>query len=471
MDENNLNLNKNSKSEDNISVKTYLSVGMGNMLFGFLTTVISTRLFDFYENEIGLSTVIVTTIFIVYALISIVNNPLIGYFIDKPRKYWSKYGKRFLWIVAGGILWTLSFVLLFTIPNLDADKDWIVLTIWLLIVICIYSISYTIYGVSYGGFIPDRFRTDEQRLRVSSIGMGLMIIGTILAAVIPPMIIEYGNRASFLNMAITVSIIGVFIVIATIPGVREDQWMIDRILSIDTRKESAKFSEMIKIAIKHRNFVAYLCIFTAIQSMVLIMTASIPYLVRFVLNEKAIVESYILGGFIISGFLSVPLWLFVAKKLGDFKKVLILGSLLTMLFTIPLLFINSLVFAIIATALLGVGMIGINMILFPMFGDVIDEATIKNKTRQESFYVGFRSLFGAVAVIIQAVSFGLIHVFMGFEPGSSTQSSRAILGLIIQVAIIPMIIMTIGITLFWKFYDLTPERKEQIQAKLKDLNL
>ena len=82
MDENNLNLNKNSKSEDNISVKTYLSVGMGNMLFGFLTTVISTRLFDFYENEIGLSTVIVTTIFIVYALISIVNNPLIGYFID-----------------------------------------------------------------------------------------------------------------------------------------------------------------------------------------------------------------------------------------------------------------------------------------------------------------------------------------------------------------------------------------------------
>jgi len=471
MDEINFSLDKKSKPKDNIPTKTYLSVAMGNVLFGFLTTVIGTRLFDFYENEIGLSTVIVTTIFIVYALISIVNNPLIGYFIDKPRKFWSKYGKRFLWIVIGGILWALSFVLLFTIPNLDADKDWIVLTIWLLIVICIYSISYTIYGVSYGGLIPDKFRTDEQRLRVSSIGMGLSVIGTVLAAVIPPMIIKYGNKASFLTMAIIVSMIGVILVIATIPGVKEDQWMIDRILSIDTKKEATKFSEMIKIALKQKNFVAYLCIFTAIQSMVLIMTASIPYLVRFVLNEKAIVESYLLVGFIVSGLLSVPLWLKVAKKIDDFKKVLILGSLLTILFTIPLLFINSLLFAIIATALLGVGMIGINIILFPIFGDVIDEATVINKTRQESFYVGFRSLFGGVAVIIQAISFGLIHIYMGFEPGSATQSSRAILGLHIQVAIIPMIIMIIGITLFWKFYDLTPVRKEKIQAKLRDLNL
>ena len=172
-----------------------------------------------------------------------------------------------------------------------------------------------------------------------------------------------------------------------------------------------------------------------------------------------------------TGLISVPLWAMLAKKLGDFKKVLIIGTLLTMLFTIPLLFITTILSAILATALLGVGIIGMSVMIFPMFGDVIDEATIRNGARQESFYVGLRSLFARVAIIIQAVSFGLIHIFMGFEPGSSTQSPRAILGLRIQVAIIPMIIMTVGIILFWKFYDLTPERKEQIQAKLKELNL
>ena len=471
MDENNLSLDKKSETEDIISNKIYVSAAIGSMMMSFLITVSGTRLYDFYENEIGLSTGLVSIIFIIYALWSIVNNPLIGYFIDKPRKFWRKYGKRFIWIVFGGILWAVSFIFLFAVPDLDTEKDWIILTIWFLIGICVYSVCFSIYDVAYGGFIPDKFRSDEQRLRVSSIGMGLGIIGTVLAAVIPPIIIEYGNKSSFLTMAIIVSIIGIVMLLATIPGIREDQLMIDRILSLDTRKEVAKFSDMIKIAFKHRNLVAYLCISTAIQTMLFIMTASIPYLVRFILNEKAIVESYLLLGFIVTGLFSVPLWVIIAKKLGDFKKVLILGSLLTIIFSIPLLFVDSLLFAIVATALLGVGIIGINVIIFPLFGDVIDEATARNGIRQESFYVGIRALFAKVAIIIQAVTFGLIHIFMGFEPGSTTQSSSAILGLRIQVAVIPMIIMIIGVSLFWKFYDLTPERKEQIQAKLKKLNI
>jgi len=471
MDEINGNIDFQNTSENTISTKIYLSAATGQMMFSFLVTVSGTRLFDFYENEIGLSTGLVTFIFIIYALWSIVNTPLIGYFIDKPRKFWSKYGKRYLWIVFGGMLWAVSHIFLFVVPDLDAEKDLIILTIWFLIVICVYSVCFTIYDVAYGGFIPDKFRSDEQRLRVSSIGMGLGVMGTLLAAVLPPLIIEYGNRESFLTMAIIVSIIGVIMLLATIPGIREDQWMIDRILSVDTRKEVAKFSDMIKIAFKHRNLLAYLCIFTAISAMLIIMTASIPYLVRFILNEKAIVESYLFLGFIVTGLLSVPLWVKIAKKLGDFKKVLILGSLLTILFTIPLFFVNSLLFAIVATALLGVGIIGINVIIFPLFGDVIDEATARNGTRQESFYVGSRALFANVAIIIQAVTFRLIHIFMGFEPGSSTQSPRAVLGLRIQVAIIPMIIMIIGIILFWKFYDLTPEKKEQIKQQLKQKNL
>jgi Na+/melibiose symporter-like transporter len=124
-----------------------------------------------------------------------------------------------------------------------------------------------------------------------------------------------------------------------------------------------------------------------------------------------------------------------------------------------------------ATAILGVGIIGISVMVFPMFGDVIDEATTRNGIRQESFYTGFRSLFARFAIIIQATTFGLIHIFMGFEPGSSTQSPRAILGLRIQLALVPMLIMTIGLILFWKLYDLTPERKKLIQAKLKELKL
>lgn len=471
MDETNGNIDFQNKSKNSLSTKIYVSAAIGQMMINFFITVCGTRLFDYYENEIGLDTAVVSLIFIIYALWSIVNTPLIGYFIDKPKKFWRKYGKRFLWIVIGGILWSISHIFLFIVPDLVPNKDWVILTILLLIIICIYSIFFTLYDVSYGGLIPDKFRTDEQRLRVSAFGIGLALMGSVLGGVLPPMIIEYGNRSTFILMAILVSIIGVVMVITQLPGVKEDQWMIDRILSVDTEKEYARFSEMIKIAFKHRNFVAYLCIFTANQALICIMTASLPYIVRFILYEEAIIEAYLLLGFIVAGLISVPLWATLANKLGDFKKTLLIGTILTIIFTVPLFFVNTILLAILATALLGVGLIGIGVIIFPMFGDIIDEATMRNGTRQESFYVGVRTLFARVAIIIQAVTFGLIHIFMGFEPGSSTQSSKAILGLRIQVAIIPMIIMTFGTILFWKFYDLTLEKKEQVQEKLKQLKL
>jgi Na+/melibiose symporter-like transporter len=36
---------------------------------------------------------------------------------------------------------------------------------------------------------------------------------------------------------------------------------------------------------------------------------------------------------------------------------------------------------------------------------------------------------------------------------------------------IPAIIMVIGVLIFWKLYDLTPEKKAIIRKKLEELNI
>ncbi|TFG24938.1 MAG: hypothetical protein EU532_12165, partial [Promethearchaeota archaeon] len=132
MDGTNDNLNLLNTSEKPISTKIYFSAGMGFMMVNFFIIVCGTRLFDYYENEIGLDTFIVTIIFVIYALWSIINTPLIGYIVDQPRKFWKKYGKRFLWIVISGLLWSISHIMLFAVPNVDPKKEWVILTIWLL---------------------------------------------------------------------------------------------------------------------------------------------------------------------------------------------------------------------------------------------------------------------------------------------------------------------------------------------------
>lgn len=461
---------KRVESKD-ISLKIFVSVGFGQMLIEFLLAVFGTRVFDFYENEIGLATGIIALAFIMYAVWNMFNDPLAGYIADKPRKFWKKYGKRYLWIVFGGFFWAVSFVFLFAVPDVDPNADVLFLFFWLLITICIYDTLFSIYDVNYNGLIPDKFRTDEHRVKLASFAVAFGVIGTVLGAVLPPMIITYGDRTSFFTMSIIVSIIGVVILLLLIPGIKEDQEMIDRAFRVDAQKEQISFFKMMRVALKQKSFVAYLCIFTFYQATVLLMVGSIPYVVRFILKEEAIVESYIMLGYIFTGLISIPFWSKFAQKKGDFKKSFILGGLLMVIFIIPLIFVETVLWVIIAVAILGIGSIGFWVMMLPVISDIVDEAAVRNGVRQEGFYMGVRTFFGRIAIIIQAITFALIHILTGFEPGSATQSATAVFGLRLQVAVVPMFLMLIGILLFWRLYDITPEKKEKIKAQLEELDL
>ncbi|MBK5134262.1 MFS transporter, partial [Candidatus Bathyarchaeota archaeon] len=45
---------------------------------------------------------VVTLIFLVYSLVDAFNDPMIGYFTDRSKKFTARFGKRFLWIAVGG---------------------------------------------------------------------------------------------------------------------------------------------------------------------------------------------------------------------------------------------------------------------------------------------------------------------------------------------------------------------------------
>ena len=48
-----------STPEKSIPLKIFVSVGIGQMLIEFLLAVFGTRVYDFYENEIGLASGII----------------------------------------------------------------------------------------------------------------------------------------------------------------------------------------------------------------------------------------------------------------------------------------------------------------------------------------------------------------------------------------------------------------------------
>jgi Na+/melibiose symporter-like transporter len=393
------NSEKKPKQPEKIPLLVFFSFAFGDLLIELYVAAFGVRVFDFFENEVGLATGLIALAFIIYAGWNMINDPLVGFLADKPRGFWRKHGKRFIWIITGGIGASLSFILIFAAPELDPETDWFFLFLWLLVTICLFDTFFSMFNTNYNGLIPDKFRTDEQRLRISSFEVGLGIFGTVTGVVIPPMLIIYGVRSTFVTMAIVIGIIGIILVILQIYGIREDKSMIDRYYQTAEQLQKVKFSDMIKIAVKQKSFLGYLLLYTLYQSTIALLLGSIPYLVRFILKEEAITESYILLGYIIAGLASVPLWAKVALKKGN-KRVFLVGGFMISALTVPFLFISDLISVIIVAALIGVGLIGFWLMLNPILADVIDKAVVNNKIRQKGFYMGVRTFFGRIALII-----------------------------------------------------------------------
>jgi Na+/melibiose symporter-like transporter len=121
--------------------------------------------------------------------------------------------------------------------------------------------------------------------------------------------------------------------------------------------------------------------------------------------------------------------------------------------------------------LVGIGIGGTWIMLAPVLADVIDESVVRTGKREEGIYNGFQQFFGRIAILIQAITFVVVHTLTGFKEGSSTQSPEAIFGIHIHFALMPMIFMLIGCFIFWKWYDLTPDKAKINQDKVKELGL
>ncbi len=182
-------------------------------------------------------------------------------------------------------------------------------------------------------------------------------------------------------------------------------------------------------------------------------------------------QTLLSAGFLIGALFSSPLWIKLAHKTNNNKKVILIAAVVLTVFTLPFTFINDYIGLFIALILWGVGLGGFWALLAPILADVIDESVVLTGSREEGIYNGFQAFFGRFAIIMQAITFALVHTLTGFEEGMSTQPAEAVWGVHLHFGLIPMIFMLIATIIFWKWYKLTPDKVKSNQEKIKELGL
>jgi len=403
-------------------------------LFGqWVSAAFGFTVFFFYEVVIGLPTILAMTAFIIYSIWNAVNDPLMGYVMERIHMPWErKRGvRRFPWMVIAAITWVLSYLLIYLVPSgwygsaaIVRANQWFIFG-WYLGTLFLYDFLVAIWDVNVLSLFPDKFRGLNERRSVQGA--------------------YYAERKE---------------------------------KGLDQEVES--FFKSAKTALTNRTFVIKVLHFFGYQVGAVMIQTSAFYIVTYVLDAPAETITLLLGSMLLGALISVPLWTYFSKRVNDNRKMgLIAGFILVYTF-IPFIFIEDLILWMIFLIFFGVGIGGHWFIDAPLITDVLDDIAVKTNKRQQAIYYGYQAFFARFGGTFIALTISITHILTGFIEGmpnlsdliaASPTPEMAIFGIRIHSAIVPALFVLITVLLFWKYYDLTPDKVAANREKLEELGI
>ena len=467
------------------SIPIMISYGGYQTFSQWITGAFGLYVFFFYEVEIGLNVGIAAIALVIYSIWNAVNDPLIGYLMERIHMPWEKrWGKRFPWAFLGAIPWLFSYVAIFLVP-LDwhpVNDQWLIFT-WFLITLIIYDSIFTLWNVNATAMYPDKFKSSSERRLATGIGTLMGMIGIAVGSIIPPMFIDTGFPDTYRIMAWMGVGIGIILFFLMLPGIRENLKMRERYQQyriVAKEQEREPFFKTAKKVIRDRVFMVKVIYFFGYQAAVALLSASGPYMITYVIQGDAGTLGILMAFILIGALISMPIWTFIGQKVNNNKKMSLVAGIVMFLTFLPVFFVNGFPFFMIALFLFGIGLGGQWFMDPPTMGDVLDDIAIRSGKREAAIYYGYQSFFIRLSGSFQALLFALVHILTGFPAGvtsyaqlvaQSPTPELALLGIRAHAALIPAILVLITIFMFWKWYDLTPEKVAANKEKIKDLGL
>lgn len=450
------------------SKRIMASYNIATFVSDLLGAILAVMLFAFYETEVGLSTSLTGIALIIFAVWDATNDTIVGYISDHPNRFTKRWGRRFPLVVGSFIPMVCLFILIFY-PPLGASQ-WAIFG-WLVITTCIFDTIESIFLINFFGLFPDKFRSESERVTASAIGTYFTIFGVVVGGLVPPMIIVFGEIDSYVLMAWITVTASLICYPLFIPGMRDDQEAVDQFIANYEKTERRSFIQALSMTLTHKNFSVYLLLLLAYFTLSNSLSSSMFYYARYVLATEATIVMQFMVAMFTGALIGVILWLMYVRKTHNTRGVMIYGGLVMVVAAMIFSFIPGIISIMATLFVLGLGLGGVLTMLGPIFGDVVDESVVQTHQRNEGLFGGVRFFVTNLSRVLMSIIFTVVHELTGFIEASEIQPASAILGIKLHSGFIPAMFMLAGVLIFWKYYDITPDKAHQIKEKLKGLNL
>jgi len=444
-----------------------VAFGFGYIFVNWLLSYGLANVFYFYQVEIGLNVIYVGVAYAIFAIWNMVNDPLLGYFTDKPLKWTPKYGLRAPWVVVTTIP-VLVFFYLIWIPPQGAGA--MVIFIWFIIFTCLHDTFFSIYNDHiYGGF-TNQFPSEYERRRAFAIVTIMLFIVLTFMTILSSQLIVYGNPDSFVMWSVVMIILLAIYSIVIFPGVRESEEMKQMFLTAYEKADETSFFTNLKIALKTKNFRVSLCGYTITLTATTLFGGATIYYFRYIYGIPFTMTAIPALFGVVASLAMIPFWSNYARKHG-FKKCYATAYIIHGFLFLPFLFTFDIITHTIFYVIYNMVYIGEVTMLMPVASDTYDEVSSNVGRRVDASLVGIRTFFFRVALLVQAIVFTVIFLATGFNPNTETQTLQAQMGIRVAGALIPAILMITMGFIFRKYYTLEGEEKMALVRKLKDLGI
>lgn len=440
---------------NSITNKIRIGYGIGDYAICLYWSGVSLYLLYFYTDVVGITPQMAGLIYAIGIAWDAITDPFMGYMAERTR---TKMGSYRPYIYYGSIPLALSFVVLLWVPPFEG----ILLLSFLIVVNLIHRTCFTIVSVPYSSLTARITDDSDERTKLTTARMLAASFGTFsISALAFPIVLYFGGgeeALGFVYLGLIAGLVAVIILSITVYFVEERSFEF-------TKAELSDFSKVFKSVSNNYPFWIVFSAILILISTYLMFNNNLIYFSKYALGFHEY-QGLILGVLSGTNLLAIPIWAFLAIKIGKKNTWMISMAFLFVGFLIfyfyPISELNELLYIL---GCIGFANGATGVLFWSMLPDTIEYGEWRTGIRTESSLYGFMTFAQKGAIAIAIAILGTVLTKIGFEPNKE-QTAQTLSDLKSLMSIIPLIGVFISFVLVY-FYPIDKKFHQKLIDEIR----
>ncbi|MCH5317347.1 MAG: MFS transporter [Eubacterium sp.] len=475
------------KGDFKTTVMPMINYSFANIFLGGAGYIISMYFTIFLTDVVNISLRQASIVVMIATIWDAVTDPVMGIITDRTR---SKYGKHRRYLLVGIPFLLISYTLLWNSFGLNGAENSKAAMIYFVLVYMLYKTAYTIISVPHTAMLPELAPEYDLRTQYNSVGYLFNSAGMVPAFGLAVLVlalfgsndnITSASRSPFLVIGIVLSVFFAVSVFITFKTTKEPSSLGNHVEPLDIKYIIREYV----LVFKNKSFRQYFFMSVAYQFATGFYNNSKVYYIKYLANQysKYALFNAVAGVAEAAAFpLNYELTIkFGKKKCGNIVTPLMVAGLAIGLFmqqsnggTASTIWV---VLMMLSMILYPFGMSGLGFVSTNIFPDITDVDELITGRRREGVIATFSTLIKKSISGVMAAMVGFTLQGFGLVTGDTVsqyeaetgllfaQSSNAIWGVRICVAVIPIVAAIISLILL-KNFRMTKKDHEMIRAAI-----